>query len=118
MHLPAIFKLSFDPDKSDLPVLKNQTGRILWMCIKSGHITSQHFNDHVLSVANRIEKEAPQDYYAFEKIIKSSSLSVFGRVTVEETSLFHHDKMDHEFWGEVWRTLKGRRRLDIEIKEA
>lgn len=115
MKLPDVFDFRFDPDKTDLPVLKHRIGKILWTCIKHRHITSQYFNNDILMTAERIEKEAPENYITFKHIIKTSPLSVFGKITIDENVTYSHAEMDHEFWGGVWALIKGRRTLRINI---
>ena len=112
-----VFKFGFDPDKCDLEVLKNRVSRIIWTCIKNNHLVDQYFNDDVLNVAKRIKTNNPSNYQEFKNIIRASPLNVFGRITVDEKVLFCQTEMDHEFWGRVWRYIKGRSKFRIEIQE-
>ena len=108
-------KFKFDPEKSDIPALKDRRGLIIWGCIKRGHITSQYFNKDVEGVVERIENEKPGHYHEFINIIQNSNLSTFGRVCVENNQFNTDHRTDHEFWGGIWEYIRGRRYIEIEI---
>ena len=109
---------TFNPDESDIPALSDRVGRILWSCIKTGHITSQYFNDHVAATALRIEMEKPKDYKDFKDLIRKSPLDCFG--TMEDpdqlSRLSHCMILDDEFWQGMWYHITGETKLEIIIK--
>lgn len=115
MKTLEVYQFGFDPEKSDDEIFKDRTSLILWTCIRSKHITDQYFSKKIKDVADRIKKEKPDNYFDFEKIIKSSKLRGFGQVSVHETMHYCDKKMDHEFWSDIWKAIKGKRLFKIEI---
>ena len=110
---------NFNPNESDIPALSDRIGRILWACIKTGHITSQYFNDHIAATALRIEMEKPKDYEQFKDLIKRSPLQNFGtlRDPKQESRLTNWMILDDEFWKGMWYHITKKTKLEIIINE-
>ncbi len=117
MKAPSEVTFAFDPDQCDIPVLADSRGRILWACIRTQHIVSQHFNGNVQDVALRLEEKKPTTYEAFRDIIQHSGLQIFG-IILEESGLSFYRRLDDEFWGGVWDYISGKRTLVIHIEVA
>lgn len=117
MHAIQEVKLQFDPAKNEdeeiREIFKDSTATILWCSIKSGHVTSQYFNKNVLEVAKKYNKTHTRDYDTFLDIV--SKLLVFGKVTVNQTIMQCDQKIDHEFWGDVFRSVIGQRHFKWEV---
>lgn len=113
---PEKVKLTFD--MNELWLLKNKTARILWCCIKTGHLTSQYFNDNVLAVAEAIDKiheTKTLSYPKFKNVIERSTLQKFGRRTIKEVGFFcHQDEFDDEYWTGIYGYIMGEKELQIE----
>jgi hypothetical protein len=117
MKAPETVAFAFDPDKSDIPALANRIGRILWACIRSGHIVDQYFNDQVLDMAEWIDKDKPSNYETFVKMINMSHLNRFGtRPYGEDGKECRGYRTDPEFWRGVWEYINGEKTLSIIIQ--
>ena len=113
--VPKQVTFLFDPDNSGIPALSDFRGRILWACIKAGHITSQHFNGNVQDVAIRLQEEEPREYKDFKNIIQSSGLNVFGTNCVRR-GMEGYRELDDKYWTDMWDYLTKRKELKIIIK--
>jgi len=119
MKIPETIKLQFDPTKSGKKVQEifaNKTATILWCAIRNGHIVDQHFNDKVLSVARAFNKKQPRLYNEFLEMAAPLS-AMYGRATVWEGYLYTDTRIDHEFWGQVYMTICGKRFFEYVISE-
>ena len=116
MHAPEVVKLQFDPHSSEIKdVFETRAAYILWCCIKYTHITAQYFNEQVLEIGTQLKTERPHDYSDFQKIVRDLS-AVYGRATVFDTNMGHEDRVDHEFWGDIFRVIIGQRTFSYEIR--
>jgi len=63
--MSKIVKLSFDPQKSVRPFMKevfeNRIARNIWIGYKRDHVTSQFFTEDCLRIAEAVAKEKPKN---------------------------------------------------------
>lgn len=115
------YTLHFDPAKSNNEMIKKvfncRPASILWCSIKSGHVTSQYFNEDVLRAGERIQKEGCANYDDFLSMCAQLTHQ-FGKVTVSESCLGLPDqRIDNEFWGSIYQATCGKRLFKLIIKE-
>ena len=111
----VVFK--FNPDNAGIPALTDFYGRILWACIKTGHITNQYFNGEVQAVALQLNKKFPESFEKFKGLIRMSGLTCFGVKTDEfmcglKTAI---GDLDDEFWQGIYDYLTKKKTLKIVI---
>jgi hypothetical protein len=111
MKAPTKVIFVFDPEQSNIPVLSDFKGRILWACIRYQHIVSQHFNGNVQDVVLQIAEKKPTKYEDFKAIIQASGLRIFGTIWKTKSG---YAVLDDEFWQGVWEYLTGKKTLIIE----
>jgi hypothetical protein len=119
MHVLETIKLSFDPKESNDEVKKifeNETSKILWCCIKSGHITSQYFNNTIIKVTQTISDKKPENYKDFLGCIAPLTNN-FGRICVSESQFGGSDyEIDHEFWSDIFNFINHKKFFEVQIK--
>ena len=114
MKVPTKVVFAFDYEKSSIPALADKMGLILWGVIRTNHIVSQYFNDNVMDVVHRIEKEEPKDYAVFKNIITTSGLHIFGTICKKSERGFElRPVFDDEYWQGMWEYLMGEKSVDI-----
>jgi len=112
MKAPTKVVFAFDPDESNIPALADRVGKILWGCIKTQHIVSQHFNGNVQDVALRIAEQKPKVYEEFKNIIVRSGLNIFGTHCLTNPIVIPlPPTLDDEFWQGVWEYINGEKKL-------
>ena len=111
MKAPTKVVFAFDPDKSDIPVLTDRVGKILWACIRKQHIVSQYFDGNVQDVTLSIAEQKPENYEDFKKIILCSGLNIFGTI-----GNMNYYNLDDEFWQGVWEYVQGKKELEMEVE--
>jgi hypothetical protein len=113
MKVPGTVTFTFDPDTSDITALQTFEGRILWACIKTQHIVDEYFNAAVEDVARRLQENMPKTYRGFKDVIRGSDLCQFGTRWVRDSG---YTVLDDEFWRGMWRYLKRKNILDIQLE--
>ena len=114
MHTLERYKLGFDPSKTDLaPIFECQPAKVLWMCIKSCHVTSQYFNDTVLEVGKELKEKGYIKYPEFEKITRPLNC-VFGVVSADRNGGYR--MVDTEFWTDIYKAIYDGRMCEADIK--
>lgn len=120
MKVPALLKFDFDPDTATFIDLKDKYTLIIWGCIKSQHVTDQHFNHSVELFVEGIKKYAPPTYAEFRRIITYSRLSKYGvksEKSPDGPTTFPRTTLDDEFWEGIWEYLSGEKELVVEINK-
>lgn len=120
MKVPTTVVFAFNPDESGIKALATFEGRVLWACIKTQHITSQHFNDNVEAVSQWLRSDRkPKTYRQFIAGIRGSGLDIFGtRMLKNDLGWEVYRTLDDEYWRGVWRYLKHRCILSIQHSSA
>jgi len=114
-----VAKLEFDPEKLDDPdlvkIFKSHTAKVLWCCIKAGHITDQFFNEKILYISGVIDVKRKDSLYSYNDFVKIiEPLRDFGRIHVREFGR-STAVIDHEFWGGVYASIERYSDFKIEI---
>ena len=118
MHVIQNPILRFNPkeqSKEIQEIFEDRTATILWCGIRGGHVTSQYFNQNVLKVAKEFDKKSYRtDYDEFLKVAHVLT-ATFGQATVYETTMTHNQRIDNEFWGEMFRILIRQRAFEYKV---
>jgi len=110
MKAPEKVVLAFDPEKSDLLILHNRVGKILWCCIKYQHLAGESFNRDVQYATSLVDQTKPENYTHFKDIIHISQLNIYGTI-----GNCHNHILDPEFWEKIWKYITGEEKLKITI---
>lgn len=110
---PEKLVFSFDPRTSAVIGLSDEKFKIIWGCIKTGHIVDQYFNGHVQKLVDCLNDEMPGNYDQFKMMVGSSGLSTYGNKY--EGGEYGYRTMDDEFWKCVFDYITGVKNLEIEI---
>lgn len=112
MKVPGTITWGFDPDKSEVPVLRIPQGRLLWGILRSNHIVSQYFNDDCLAFINSFLSRPPTTYAEFSARVGSyQGFAGMGRRVVVNRSYWaggSRGELDNEYWQGVYNALRGK----------
>lgn len=116
MRNKEVYKIGFDPATTEDPklqaVFKSKVARVLWLSIKSGHLTDQNFNDRILAAAERVGD--PYHVKSYDDFLRAVNLhGEFGKVNVSSNGSDH--RPDHEFWADVYQACCQGRMCKFEV---
>jgi len=99
-------KFGFDIKESNIKSLKNDLGFILWTLIKNNHLTSEDFDEEVMSAVEMINQIRPKNYIEFKAAIYFSKLrqsNKYGSTYIEQ---FQTQILNDIYWLGIWYYIK------------
>jgi hypothetical protein len=116
MKAPTEVKFSFDPIKAGVVSFGNDIAKIIYCCVRKGHIVDDRFDDQVFVFSEKLLENMPEFYNDFKKMVAKSNLNQFGRRTIREFGFRHETILDDNFWIGVWEYINKWETLDIVLE--
>lgn len=117
MKVPTEAKFNFNPTEKGVVSFGNEIAKIIYCCIRPEHIVDGNFDRQVLDFAKKLAENMPEYYLDFQRLVRRSKLSCFGRRTVMEFGFKYDSILDDDFWIGVWEYINKWKTLKITIRE-